>query len=48
MNKTKRERIEICENCSMLNTKLRTCSVCGCFVDLKAAVPFLHCPRKKW
>ena len=41
-----RERLAICADCEYL--KGSRCDVCGCFVALKARVPFAHCPMGKW
>lgn len=48
MNKTRKEKIEICESCPMFLSRTRQCAVCNCFIDLKASIPLLTCPRGKW
>jgi len=30
-----KRRIGICEKCEYFNKKLRTCNICGCFMDVK-------------
>jgi hypothetical protein len=42
-----KKRIDICKECQFL-TKSATCSICGCWMPLKARLPFFSCPKKKW
>tara|TARA_R100001509_G_scaffold43854_1_gene23798 strand:- start:1046 stop:1204 length:159 start_codon:yes stop_codon:yes gene_type:complete len=43
-------RLDICRDCehkrdSYLGLK---CAACGCFLEAKTRVLFMHCPREKW
>ena len=43
-------RLDICRDCehkrdSYLGLK---CAACGCFLEAKTKVLFMHCPRDKW
>ncbi len=42
------ERLRICTECDSLMNGM--CGVCGCYVELRAAVKTHYCPavRKKW
>lgn len=40
------ERLGVCKECDLLLTGM--CRVCGCYVELRAAVEKNACPRKKW
>jgi hypothetical protein len=40
-------RVFICDTCEF-NKQFNTCSVCGCFVTVKAAIPTANCPKGKW
>jgi hypothetical protein len=42
-----KERMYICNNCDQLS-KVKTCSLCNCFMPAKAAIPFASCPDGKW
>lgn len=44
----RKDRVTICEGCPELLTENRRCSVCSCFVDIKASVASEACPLKKW
>lgn len=39
-------RLLICKECDMLLEGM--CRVCGCYVELRAAVARHACPHKKW
>ncbi len=41
------ERMEICKGCTFL-TKRKFCQLCGCYMPVKTAIPFMKCPAKKW
>jgi len=43
---TFKQRIEICNICDY--NKVRTCTKCGCLVDLKARMTKSSCPMGKW
>ena len=42
-----KNRMAICGGCEQL-TKIKTCSLCNCFMPVKTTVPFLACPDGKW
>ena len=47
----KAERLATCEGCEKFdqhNPKFRTCSVCGCSMDVKAGWAEQKCPLGKW
>ncbi len=39
-----RRRLELCRECEFLGEG--TCGKCGCFVELRAAYSFRHCPSE--
>lgn len=43
-----KDRLEFCRDCNFLQNGM--CKVCGCFVELRAAVAANHCPgtKKLW
>lgn len=52
-----KRRIGICKKCEHFNTKLRTCNLCGCFMDVKTKMyieldnegySIDGCVKKKW
>ncbi len=40
------ERLEFCRECEMLFQGM--CRVCGCYVELRAAMKKNACPRHRW
>ena len=44
----KKVRLEICKGCSEFKKLTRTCSQCGCQMDLKVMYVKSECPKKKW
>jgi len=40
---TYRQRLECCRGCDALVNGL--CSICGCFIELRAAKAEMHCPH---
>ena len=44
------QRIEICKSCEHSYTSLKRvrCKVCKCFMEIKARIPYLSCPKDKW
>lgn len=44
--KIKLTRFEICQSCENLNND--KCKICGCWMPLKARIPFTKCPLNKW
>jgi hypothetical protein len=43
-----RERLKVCEECPHLKKIATQCSLCGCFLDLKARLLEATCPIDKW
>lgn len=43
-------RLEICRKCNLAKYTLNRirCSKCGCFMEAKASLSYLHCPAGKW
>lgn len=41
--KERQRRLRLCQECDALNSG--TCGLCGCFVELRAAKNWLHCPN---
>lgn len=39
-------RLAVCRECDMLLAGM--CRVCGCYVELRAAMKRKHCPRHQW
>lgn len=39
-------RFQICQTCENLNHD--KCKLCGCWMPLKARIPFTKCPLNKW
>ena len=40
------QRLDICSQC--LFYKENKCNKCGCYMPIKAALPFSKCPLNKW
>jgi hypothetical protein len=36
----KQERLQICEKCELFKSDTRQCSVCSCFMDVKASLVY--------
>ena len=45
-NDTYEARLSICISCDKLHDA--TCDACGCYVEYRAYVAALRCPKKKW
>ena len=43
----KKMRLSICSTCQYLN-KIKQCTRCGCFVNLKTSLTTEICPENKW
>lgn len=45
-----KERMDICNNCDRAQGRgaLMRCKSCGCFLEAKTKVFFMHCPLEKW
>jgi hypothetical protein len=41
-------RYEICKSCTLFNTAIKTCTACGCFMQLKTKLAHASCPIEKW
>ena len=44
----KKQRLLTCESCNSFKKKIRQCSECGCFMDLKAGLKDMTCYKGKW
>jgi len=42
------ERMEICRSCVYYKKLLGNCSVCKCFMKVKARIGVMECPQKYW
>ena len=42
------ERLEICSGCEKYNSEATRCTVCGCFMLVKANIETSECPDGKW
>lgn len=40
------ERLSVCKQCDMLLSGM--CRICGCYVELRAAMKKNSCPKHKW
>lgn len=40
------KRLDICSKCSFYQGN--KCAKCGCYMPIKAALPFSKCPLGKW
>ena len=45
-----RKRLALCKECVYVKnvTKRMRCGLCGCYLGIKASLPFMHCPVNKW
>lgn len=41
-------RYSICVSCDKLNTSLKTCKLCYCYMPLKTKLAEASCPKKLW
>jgi hypothetical protein len=41
-------RLRICDKCEWLNRAHLKCTICGCFLHLKAPLVAANCPKGKW
>jgi hypothetical protein len=44
----KLSRMTICNSCDDLNTTVKTCKQCGCYMPAKASFASASCPVGKW
>jgi hypothetical protein len=42
------DRYKICKSCTLFNSVLKTCTACGCFMNLKTKLAHSYCPKGKW
>lgn len=42
------ERLEICSGCEKYNAEAKRCTLCGCFMLVKANIETSECPDGKW
>lgn len=45
---TATERVSICNQCEVQNTKLHTCTACGCWLPAKVRLKESSCPMELW
>ena len=45
---TRKTRYDICKECDQLDKKWLTCNQCGCWMPVKARLPFFKCKINKW
>ena len=45
---TVEKRLEICSICEKFNAEAKRCTVCGCFMMVKANIEASTCPDGKW
>jgi Family of unknown function (DUF6171) len=45
---TVESRLEICSTCEKFNAEDNRCTICGCFMLIKANIEASHCPDGKW
>ncbi|BAZ21905.1 hypothetical protein NIES4073_27860 [Kalymmatonema gypsitolerans NIES-4073] len=43
-----KERLEICATCDKFDAAAKRCTVCGCFMMVKANLEASTCPDGKW
>lgn len=43
----RKQRLDVCRSCDKF-TKLDRCSICGCIMPIKVALPHASCPEGKW
>jgi hypothetical protein len=48
VNVIREQRLITCSNCSEFRKMSRQCSLCGCFMDVKARYKHATCPQGKW
>ena len=47
-NEIYKDRIAICKECVYYSKTLGNCSVCKCFMKIKARIAPMECPQKYW
>lgn len=47
-DQTRDERLLVCETCPFFDRETEQCDLCGCFVELKAALATEKCPDNRW
>ena len=48
LNEVYEDRIAICRDCVYYKPLLGNCSICKCFMKVKARIATQHCPQKYW
>ena len=43
-----KKRLEICSTCEKYNLETKRCTLCGCFMLVKANIETSECPDAKW
>lgn len=43
-----KERLGICKNCPHFIPSSQRCSICGCFMTVKASISVAKCPKGYW
>ena len=47
-NKVYQDRMAICKECIYYSSLLGNCTVCKCFMKIKARIAPMECPQKYW
>ncbi len=47
-NEVYEDRITICKSCVYYSSILGNCTICKCFMKVKARIATQHCPQKYW
>lgn len=47
-NQTVEDRLKICSTCEKFDALEKRCTVCGCFMMIKANLEASNCPDGKW
>ena len=47
-NEIYEDRITICKSCVYYSSILGNCTICKCFMKVKARISSQHCPQKYW
>jgi hypothetical protein len=42
------KRLAVCASCDLFRQPLKQCSLCGCFMLVKAWLKLAKCPAGKW
>jgi hypothetical protein len=44
----RKTRFQICQGCDKLDSRWHRCSLCSCWMPVKARLPGMKCPAGKW